>query len=131
MKTTRLNHLELVASQPELKKSDSENLGLEENPYAPYGIPWKWCEALTKMVAWRRTDEERQCSRAGFEEVQLAGAFLCRQHAELAERYGELEMTGGRTVVLEQEWSDDRWRRIITSARVVRNVSRFRDRSRF
>jgi hypothetical protein len=87
------------------------------------------CEALVEGPAWRRVNYDLQCSRTGWPQESLANVALCYQHVAKAKKYGELELTGGRLLSLEQKWSEDDWRRITLSVQVLSNVIRL-DRSR-
>ena len=81
------------------------------------------CEALVGGPTWLRADPTGQCGREGLRRELLAGAYLCWQHEQKAEGSGELELADGRTLVLEQEWSEDSWRKTLVSARIVANVT--------
>ncbi len=83
---------------------------------------WSQCEALVEGAAWLRLGSSSRCARVGSPRPALAGVSLCWQHEEKAQRYGELELTEGRTLVIDREWVDA-WSRKIVGVRVVANVT--------
>ena len=88
------------------------------------------CEALVEGSAWGRLSGSLQCTREGRPIRELAGACLCWQHGQKAERDGELLLTGGRTLVVEREWSADGWRREVVGAAILGNVTHLDRRHR-
>ena len=83
---------------------------------------WSQCEALVEGAAWKWLGGSPQCARVGYPRSALAGISLCWQHEQKAERSGDLELTGGRTLVLDQEWVDE-WTRKLVGVRIVANVT--------
>jgi hypothetical protein len=82
------------------------------------------CVALVQGSAWARLDGDLQCSRrVPQHRARLGGIPLCGQHVNAAKRYGALELTEGRTLILERERSEEEPRLEIVTARVVTNVS--------
>ncbi len=81
------------------------------------------CEALLDGSGWWRLDGTAQCTRDGHPRPDLANACICWQHERKAEVAGDLALTDGRMLVLDQEWSKDGWRRILVGARIVTNVT--------
>jgi hypothetical protein len=88
------------------------------------------CEAIVDGPTWIRTDPSGQCGRAGIRRDQLADVYLCWQHEQKAERYEELRLVSGRTLIVETKWSHDGWRRLVVGARVTNNVTHLTDRTK-
>ena len=87
------------------------------------GTAWRQCEALVEGSAWGRLGGSLQCARDGSPIPELAGACLCWQHEQKAERDGELLLTGGRTLAVERRWSEDGWRREVVGVAILGNVT--------
>ena len=88
------------------------------------------CDALVEGSAWGRPDGSPQCAREGRPIPALAGACLCWQHEEKAERDGELLLTRGRTLAVERAWSADGWRREVAGATILDNITHLERRAR-